>query len=201
MTAATDESLRASSVDPAARRILDRRTAATRAAVASLPFRDARAGMRLRLPAGAHATLLAPYPLVDSIEARIAVVDRGARSFRSRRCRISSDMASRSGTATSGSRGQPRCIRLSSPARPEAPKCHRPAGRSRQSSSRGWCRAASRSRRSLLHTGVASLEDHEPPYEEFYRVPGETAERVKRRHARAVALSPSAPRWCARSKP
>jgi S-adenosylmethionine:tRNA ribosyltransferase-isomerase len=30
----------------------------------------------------------------------------------------------------------------------------------------------------LLHTGVASLEDHEPPYEEFYRVPRETAERV-----------------------
>jgi len=30
----------------------------------------------------------------------------------------------------------------------------------------------------LLHTGVASLEDHEPPYEEFYRVSPETAERV-----------------------
>lgn len=27
----------------------------------------------------------------------------------------------------------------------------------------------------LLHTGVASLEDHEPPYEEFYRVPEGTA--------------------------
>jgi S-adenosylmethionine:tRNA ribosyltransferase-isomerase len=27
----------------------------------------------------------------------------------------------------------------------------------------------------LLHTGVASLEEHEPPYEEFYRVPLETA--------------------------
>jgi S-adenosylmethionine:tRNA ribosyltransferase-isomerase len=27
----------------------------------------------------------------------------------------------------------------------------------------------------LLHTGVASLEDHEPPYEEFYRVPPDTA--------------------------
>ncbi|HEX6288412.1 MAG TPA: S-adenosylmethionine:tRNA ribosyltransferase-isomerase [Herpetosiphonaceae bacterium] len=30
----------------------------------------------------------------------------------------------------------------------------------------------------LLHTGVASLEDHEPPYEEFYRVPVETARAV-----------------------
>jgi S-adenosylmethionine:tRNA ribosyltransferase-isomerase len=27
----------------------------------------------------------------------------------------------------------------------------------------------------LLHTGVASLEDHEPPYEEYYRVPETTA--------------------------
>lgn len=27
----------------------------------------------------------------------------------------------------------------------------------------------------LLHTGVASLEDHEPPYEEYYRVSPETA--------------------------
>ena len=35
----------------------------------------------------------------------------------------------------------------------------------------------------ILHTGVASLEDHEPPYEEFYRVPGETARRVNAAHA------------------
>ena len=28
----------------------------------------------------------------------------------------------------------------------------------------------------LLHTGVASLEDHEPPYEEYFRVPDNTAE-------------------------
>jgi len=30
----------------------------------------------------------------------------------------------------------------------------------------------------LLHTGVASLEDHEPPYEEFYQVPPDTARLV-----------------------
>jgi S-adenosylmethionine:tRNA ribosyltransferase-isomerase len=30
----------------------------------------------------------------------------------------------------------------------------------------------------LLHTGVASLEDHEPPYEEYYRVPETTARLV-----------------------
>lgn len=30
----------------------------------------------------------------------------------------------------------------------------------------------------ILHTGVSSLEEHEPPYEEFYRVPRETARLV-----------------------
>jgi S-adenosylmethionine:tRNA ribosyltransferase-isomerase len=43
----------------------------------------------------------------------------------------------------------------------------------------------------VLHTGVASLEDHEPPYEEFYRVPLETARTVNRARAsdrRVVAV-------------
>jgi S-adenosylmethionine:tRNA ribosyltransferase-isomerase len=35
----------------------------------------------------------------------------------------------------------------------------------------------------LLHTGVASLESHEPPYEEYYRVPEETARAVNTAHA------------------
>jgi S-adenosylmethionine:tRNA ribosyltransferase-isomerase len=30
----------------------------------------------------------------------------------------------------------------------------------------------------ILHTGVASLEEHEPPYEEFYRVPAATAQAI-----------------------
>jgi S-adenosylmethionine:tRNA ribosyltransferase-isomerase len=43
----------------------------------------------------------------------------------------------------------------------------------------------------LLHTGVASLEDNEPPYEEFYRVPPETARLVNAARAsgrRVVAV-------------
>jgi S-adenosylmethionine:tRNA ribosyltransferase-isomerase len=39
----------------------------------------------------------------------------------------------------------------------------------------------------ILHTGVASLENHEPPYEEFYRVPSETAQIVNT--ARAAGRS------------
>ena len=39
----------------------------------------------------------------------------------------------------------------------------------------------------VLHTGVASLEDHEPPYEEFYRVSPETAERVNAAQTRRTS--------------
>jgi S-adenosylmethionine:tRNA ribosyltransferase-isomerase len=43
----------------------------------------------------------------------------------------------------------------------------------------------------LLHTGVASLEDPEPPYAEFYRVPEATAQLVnlaRRRGGRVIAV-------------
>jgi S-adenosylmethionine:tRNA ribosyltransferase-isomerase len=43
----------------------------------------------------------------------------------------------------------------------------------------------------VLHTGVASLESHEPPFEEYYRVPRQTAARVnaaKRTGARVIAV-------------
>ncbi|HEX6542136.1 MAG TPA: S-adenosylmethionine:tRNA ribosyltransferase-isomerase [Ktedonobacterales bacterium] len=43
----------------------------------------------------------------------------------------------------------------------------------------------------LLHTGVSSLEDHEPPYEEYYRVPLATAHAINAAHAahrRVVAV-------------
>jgi S-adenosylmethionine:tRNA ribosyltransferase-isomerase len=43
----------------------------------------------------------------------------------------------------------------------------------------------------ILHTGVASLEDHEPPFEEFYRVPLETARIVNQAradHQRVIAV-------------
>jgi S-adenosylmethionine:tRNA ribosyltransferase-isomerase len=49
----------------------------------------------------------------------------------------------------------------------------------------------------LLHTGVASLENHEPPYEEFYRVPLETARLVNAARAagkRVVAVGTTAVR-------
>jgi S-adenosylmethionine:tRNA ribosyltransferase-isomerase len=47
----------------------------------------------------------------------------------------------------------------------------------------------------LLHTGVASLEDHEPPYDEYYRVSQETADLVNRARAagkRVIAVGTTA---------
>jgi S-adenosylmethionine:tRNA ribosyltransferase-isomerase len=49
----------------------------------------------------------------------------------------------------------------------------------------------------ILHTGVSSLEDHEPPYEEFYRVPLETARVVNAAKAagrRVIAVGTTAVR-------
>jgi S-adenosylmethionine:tRNA ribosyltransferase-isomerase len=49
----------------------------------------------------------------------------------------------------------------------------------------------------VLHTGVASLEDHEPPYEEWFRVPVETARRVNAAHVqgrRIIAVGTTAVR-------
>jgi S-adenosylmethionine:tRNA ribosyltransferase-isomerase len=49
----------------------------------------------------------------------------------------------------------------------------------------------------MLHTGVASLEDHEPPYEEWFRVPAETARRVNAAHVqgrRTIAVGTTAVR-------
>jgi S-adenosylmethionine:tRNA ribosyltransferase-isomerase len=43
----------------------------------------------------------------------------------------------------------------------------------------------------VLHTGVASLEDHEPPYEEFFQVSRQTADRVnatRRAGGRVIAV-------------
>ena len=47
----------------------------------------------------------------------------------------------------------------------------------------------------LLHTGVASQEDHEPPVRGVFRVPADTADRVNAADARAAVSS----RWARRS--
>jgi len=144
--------------------------------IASLPYREANAGMTLTLPGGARATLLAPYPLtsLDATSrlwiAALELPDRVAPYLDRHGFPI------RYGYVT-----QPwpsevyQTIFVTEPGSAEMPSAGRPFTHELVTRlvSRGVAIAPL-----LLHTGVASLEDHEPPYEEFYRVPRETAERV-----------------------
>jgi len=144
---------------------------------ASLPYRKALAGERYRLPGGGEAALLAPYPLVDTVksesrlwmaalqlpEAAPAYLDRHGFPIRYRYVpeRWPSTMYQTVFATEPGSAEMP------SAGRPFTPELITALV------SRGVQVAPI-----LLHTGVASLEDHEPPYEEFFRVPRETADQV-----------------------
>jgi S-adenosylmethionine:tRNA ribosyltransferase-isomerase len=158
--------------------------------LASLPCRDARAGNVLELEGGGSITLLAPYPFIGSLdgqsrlwiaalqlgEAVLPYLERCGRPIRYSYVPASwpdsmyqTVFATEQGSAEMPSAARPftpeLVTRLVSDGIQIAPL--------------------------LLHTGVASLEDHEPPYEEFYRVPSETADRVnatRRAGRRVVAV-------------
>jgi len=144
---------------------------------ASLPFADGRAGTTYRLPAGGRATLLAPYPLLDSLESAsrlwIAAVNVPTPLF---------DYLDAHGVPIRYSyvkRSWPlsmyQTVFATEPGSAEMPSAGRPftAELVTRLVSGGVQIAPL-----VLHTGVGSLESHEPPYEEYYRVPRATAERV-----------------------
>ena len=159
----------------------------------SLQFFGAAAGSTFSLPAGGHATILAPYPLVDAMDSpsrlwMTAVHFPGpALPYLEQygcpiRCRYvprpwpsamyQTVFATEPGSAEMPSAGRPftteLVTRLVSHGIQIAPL--------------------------LLHTGVASLENHEPPYEEFFRVPRATAEQAnaaRRKGRRVVAVGTS----------
>jgi S-adenosylmethionine:tRNA ribosyltransferase-isomerase len=155
--------------------------------VASLPCCDAHAGAEFGLEGGGRITILAPYPLDGSLEARsrlwiaaprldqpvLAYLERFGKPIRYDYVRSAwpspmyqTVFATEPGSAEMPSAGRPftpeLATRLVSNGIHIAPL--------------------------LLHTGVASLEDHEPPYEEYFRVPPETADLVNaaRRAGRRV---------------
>jgi S-adenosylmethionine:tRNA ribosyltransferase-isomerase len=158
--------------------------------VASLPCRQGHAGTTLRLRGGGQATLLAPYPLEGSLDATsrlwmaALLVPDGVPAYLARcgfpirysyvkqpwpSSMYQTVFANEMGSAEMPSAGRPftpeLVTRLVSAGIQIAPV--------------------------VLHTGVASLEDHEPPYEEFYRVSAETAERVndaRRNRHRIIAV-------------
>jgi S-adenosylmethionine:tRNA ribosyltransferase-isomerase len=157
---------------------------------ASVPSPTARAGVALRLPAGGLATLLAPYPLVDAIESPsrlwIAAVHFPGPAFP---YLDRHGFPIRYGYVTQAwPSSMYQTVFAIEPGSAEMPSAGRPFTPELVTRlvSRGVQIAPL-----LLHTGVASLESQEPPYEEFYRVPRDTAERanaVRRAGHRVVAV-------------
>jgi S-adenosylmethionine:tRNA ribosyltransferase-isomerase len=157
---------------------------------ASLPCAGTFAGTALLLPAGGRATLLAPYPFIDSLTSRsrlwaAAVEFPGPiESYLGRQGRpirysyvaqswpnemYQTVFANEAGSAEMPSAGRPFTPELVT-----------------RLVARGVQIAPL-----VLHTGVASLESDEPPYEEYYRVPRHTAERVngaRRAGGRVIAV-------------
>src|SRR5262249_8628446 len=153
-------------------------------------FARARAGTTLYLPAGGRATLLAPYPFRDSPDsssrlwmAALSLPEPvpaylAAHGFPIRYRYVTQPL--------------PRSIDQTGfptePGRAEMPSAGRPFTPELVTRlvSKGVQIAPL-----VLHTGVASLESHEPPYEEWYRVPRATASLVnaaRRAGSRVIAV-------------
>jgi S-adenosylmethionine:tRNA ribosyltransferase-isomerase len=145
--------------------------------VASQPFRDAKAGTTFELEGGGRLALLAPYPLTGALDDPTRLwmaalhlpgpvapyLERFGRPIRY------------SYVPSSWPASMYQTVFATEPGSAEMPSAGRPFTPELVTRlvSRGIEIAPL-----LLHTGVASLEDHEPPYEEYYRVPPETADRV-----------------------
>ncbi|HXE79426.1 MAG TPA: S-adenosylmethionine:tRNA ribosyltransferase-isomerase [Vicinamibacterales bacterium] len=145
--------------------------------LASLPYRGGRAGMILELEAGGRVTLLAPYPLRGTLDQPsrlwMAAVEIGEPVL-SYLERFGTPI--RYGYVPQGWPGSMyQTVFATEPGSAEMPSAARPFTPELVTRlvSLGIQFAPI-----VLHTGVASLEDHEPPYEEYFRVPPETAELV-----------------------
>jgi S-adenosylmethionine:tRNA ribosyltransferase-isomerase len=148
----------------------------------NVPLRDASAGEMVALPAEARARLIAPYGIVGT--------DGGVRLWRAEgHVRGSVDdyldwygVPIRYGYVTEGwPLSYYQTIFAREPGSAEMPSAARPFSR------RVVARLARRGvaiAPILLHTGVSSLEDHEPPYPEYVRVSPTTARTVNEARAR-----------------
>ena len=157
---------------------------------ASLPYRHARAGTSFELEDGGRITILAPYPLVDTMEAQsrlwIAALQFDEPVF-SYLERFGSPIRY-SYVRGSWPESMYQTVFATEPGSAEMPSAGRPFTPELVTRlvSLGVQIAPV-----LLHTGVASLEDHEAPYEEYFRVTPETAERIntaRRSGHRVVAV-------------
>ena len=145
--------------------------------VASLPYRRARAGTSFELDAGGRVTVLAPYPLgaglgtesrlwIAALELTEPLLPYLARFGRP---------IHYSYVTGSWPESMYQTVFATEPGSAEMPSAGRPFTTELVTRlvSNGIQIAPL-----LLHTGVASLEDHEPPFEEYFRVPSGTADRV-----------------------
>lgn len=138
----------------------------------TVPFRDATPGEVFTLPDGASATLLAPYPAYATAHVRLWIA------------RLDLPVAPHVYLARVGfpirygyvTRSWPieyyqtvYATEIGSAEMPSAGRAFTPEILT------GLIARGVQVAPLLLHTGVASLEDHEPPYEEYYRVPATTA--------------------------
>ena len=170
--------------------------------VASLPCRDARAGSTFELAASGRVTLLAPYPLAGALDAPsrlwIAALQLAEPVLPYLRTVRQPDSLQLRHSGVAGTR----CIRRSSPPNRAARRCHPPA---RPFTAELVTRLVSNGVQIaplLLHTGVASLEDHEPPVRGVLpRAAGDRRSRQRGPKRAAIASSRSARPSSARSKP
>ena len=163
-----------------------------RTANASLPWLDALAGTALLLPAGGLATLLAPYPFTGSLTSRsrlwIAAVEIPGPADEGSYLEQHGHPIRYGYVPRSWPSAMYQTVFASEPGSAEMPSAGRPFTPELVTRlvSRGVEIAPL-----VLHTGVASLESHEPPYDEYYRVSRQTAERVnraKRAGGRVIAV-------------
>jgi S-adenosylmethionine:tRNA ribosyltransferase-isomerase len=144
---------------------------------ASLPYGNGHAGTTFRLPGEGRATLLAPYPLVDSLEAPSRLWIAALRVSGSMPAYLAEHGFPIRYGYLNGSwpNSMYQTVFANEPGSAEMPSAGRPFTTELVTKlvSSGIQVAPL-----VLHTGVASLENHEPPYEEYYRVPRDTADRV-----------------------
>ncbi|HEX5110757.1 MAG TPA: S-adenosylmethionine:tRNA ribosyltransferase-isomerase [Vicinamibacterales bacterium] len=156
--------------------------------VASLPFREAAEGLRLRLPGGGRATLSQPYhaPARRSTRLWVATLDLPqplAVYLDAHGAPIRYDYVPNRWPIDAY-----QTVFAAHPGSAEMPSAGRPFTREL---------VTILSRRGVqivpltLHTGVSSLEDNEPPYAEYFDVPQSTASALnaaRRRGNRTVAV-------------
>jgi len=173
------------------RRVVDRQ---------SLPFRTARLGERMSLPGGAWAEILAPYPPdcgPDSTapgESRLWVAALALAEPLGPYLRTHGHPIQYADVGREWPSSSYQTVFAVEPGSAEMPS----AGRAFTPElltdliARGVEVAPV-----TLHTGVSSLEDHEPPYAEYFHVSGETARRVsqaRRAGGRVIAVGTTAVR-------